>query len=1043
MPGKALGSGLPGDEGVAATRPALRNTGGRFVTGDCGALLRFVRAADTKENGFARLRSGAGRLEFAPMHSFQVSKFARWSVFVVPSNLRRLAVLTLLVGGLMGYSTLPIAAQTNPTHSVTVTKTFDGEPFTYEVVGREVGSGYHILQLRFPSPVQSVLPQNNTVPARLFLPDQLSSEGAKRPAVICLPILNGDEDLSSAVCSVLVQRGIPALMFTLPYYKERGGSEGPRVLEKNLPMFLSGLEQTLADIRRVTDLLASRPEVDAQRLGVTGISLGGILAGTAGGMDPRLQRVGMLLAGGDLPAIIGHARETRSLNALLQRLSAADRAKVDAQLKALDPLTLAPALRERAAQGRVLMINAGQDEVIPPDCTRKLATALGIADRVVWFDGLGHYTAMAELPRALRLLGDFFAQDLPANAVVAAKPISAQPLTPMQQVVGVVQQAMTMITVEPAPRRCHFLEAEFSIGGANGKPIEGRARLVVGNAGRFSLRCQLPMLGEVIAGQGSYPWLCGGPEQTVFAGTLAPVTNQTAWSHLTPENLISYRMVAGLGATLALVPDLPQKWIQAEVDSTATDGQVLRVAARDSSAGSVRLTLAKDALTPTRADLDFGDLRGHIRILGWQTNTLATDELFEPPFSNSRREVPQAELYRMFSAVLNFAGELLNDQTGKSASPAASELTVVARDPAGHGLLAQLSGKKILMVKGTPEQMGAAHGALLGETTRRLVERVVYGVGAADTIQSGNWFPDVLGGIQQRVTPYLPARFFAETDALAAAAQVPPRDMRYANLFPERFHCSGVALRGGATVGGQVLHARVLDYMRDIGLQHAATVMVFQPQDHHAWMSLSYAGFLGTVTAMNERGLAIGEMGGRGEGLWDGLPMSFLLRDVMERAATVEEALAIIQSTPRTCEYYYVVSDKTGAMRGLHCLPDKMEVLQPGQQHPLLPEVPEDAVFMSAGVRAETLSRRLRENYGKIDAPRLMEIIKRPVAMESNLHNAIFAPETLEMWFADAGRTTPACDEPYTRVKLDELLKFYETAMTANNGEAVQRVGSN
>ncbi|HNQ74932.1 MAG TPA: hypothetical protein PKN95_15205, partial [Verrucomicrobiota bacterium] len=170
---------------------------------------------------------------------------------------------------------------------------------------------------------------------------------------------------------------------------------------------------------------------------------------------------------------------------------------------------------------------------------------------------------------------------------------------------------------------------------------------------------------------------------------------------------------------------------------------------------------------------------------------------------------------------------------------------------------------------------------------------------------------------------------------------------------------------------------------------------------------------------------------------------SFLLREVMERAASVEEALAIIQNTPRTCEYYYVVSDKTGAMCGLHCLPDKMEVLHPGQQHPLLPEVPEDAVFVSAGIRAETLSRRLRENYGRIDAAQLMEIIKRPVAMESNLHDAILAPETLEMWFADAGRTTPACDEPYTHVKLDELLKFYEAAMATSPDGPVRQIGSN
>jgi hypothetical protein len=254
---------------------------------------------------------------------------------------------------------------------------------------------------------------------------------------------------------------------------------------------------------------------------------------------------------------------------------------------------------------------------------------------------------------------------------------------------------------------------------------------------------------------------------------------------------------------------------------------------------------------------------------------------------------------------------------------------------------------------------------------------------------------------------------------------VSQRDGRYANLFPERFHCSGVALKGKATSGGRVLHARVLDYMREIDLQEAATVTVFMPAGFNAWMSLGYAGFIGTVTAMNERGLAIGEMGGRGEGQWDGIPMSLLLRDVMERAATVDEALAILRDAPRTCEYYYVLSDRSGTLRAVHCTPEQMTVLEPGQQHPRLPLVPEDTVLVSGEDRAKALSERIQANYGRIDVPKLIEIIKRPVAMESNLHDAIFAPETLEMWFADAGKSSPACDEPYVRVNLTELIRFY------------------
>jgi hypothetical protein len=356
-----------------------------------------------------------------------------------------------------------------------------------------------------------------------------------------------------------------------------------------------------------------------------------------------------------------------------------------------------------------------------------------------------------------------------------------------------------------------------------------------------------------------------------------------------------------------------------------------------------------------------------------------------------------------------------------------AKLEIVARAP--HGLLCRLQGKTVLLVDGTPEQMGTAHGTLLGNQARGLTDKAVYVAGAAHSLHSGRWFFDEMREIERRTLPFIPKRFLVECDALSRACGVSKRDGRYANLFPERFHCSGFAVRGKATADGRVLHARVLDYMRDINLQAGAAVMVFMPEGRNTWMSLGYAGFMGTVTAMNQRGLAVGEMGGGGVGHWDGMPMSFLLRDVMERAESVREALDIIQNTRRTCEYFYVLSDKSRAMVALHCTPETVVVLRPGERNPRLPPVPNDAVLISGPERAKTLSRRIRKAYGKIDVPTMIQIIKSPVAMRSNLHNAVFSPETLDMWFADAGKHTLACDEPYTRCNLARLVEFYRKNM--------------
>jgi hypothetical protein len=55
---------------------------------------------------------------------------------------------------------------------------------------------------------------------------------------------------------------------------------------------------------------------------------------------------------------------------------------------------------------------------------------------------------------------------------------------------------------------------------------------------------------------------------------------------------------------------------------------------------------------------------------------------------------------------------------------------------------------------------------------------------------------------------------------------------------------------------------------------------------------------------MNDQQLCLGEMGGCGEGAWYGKPMAQLVREVMERSSTLDEALDFMRRTPRTCEYY-------------------------------------------------------------------------------------------------------------------------------------------
>lgn len=354
--------------------------------------------------------------------------------------------------------------------------------------------------------------------------------------------------------------------------------------------------------------------------------------------------------------------------------------------------------------------------------------------------------------------------------------------------------------------------------------------------------------------------------------------------------------------------------------------------------------------------------------------------------------------------------------------PASGERRVVARS--GQGRLESIDGTRVLFLKGTPEEMGTQHGQLLKREIRNVVERIVYGIGVGSSVAKGNWFFGEIEAAQKRLAPYIDPRYVREIDALAAAAGIDQHEARLANVFPELFHCSGFALFGDATAGGQMFHGRILDYMKGAGLEQSAVVMVFQPDQGHAWVNLSYAGFVGSVTAMNDQQIAIGEMGGRGEGHWDGKPMAQLMREVMERCSTIDEAVEIMRRGPRTCEYYYVISDgKSKRAVGISATPEKFETIWAGESHPRLPHAIKDTVLMSAGERYETLVDRVRKGYGKFEADQARDLMTRPVCMNSNIQSVLFAPDTLDFWVANADSKNVASHTRYTKYNLRELLK--------------------
>jgi dienelactone hydrolase len=257
--------------------------------------------------------------------------------------------------------------------------------FTYEIEPKYTlpNIGVEVFHVRFPSPVTSPHPQNNTVHAEYYRPE---GKGPF-PCTIVLDITGGDQSLSRLIATHLAQKKIGALFVQMAYYGPRRppGSK-VRLVSTDIRRTLDAVRQTVLDLRRATAWMEARPEVDPKRLGILGTSLGSFMAALTAEMEPKLGRVVVLLGGGGLVDAYYDHPQAATWRKLWEALGG-NKQKLTDLIAPVDPLTCAANLKER----NVLILAGKRDEIVPPSATIALWKASG-EQKIVWFD-CTHYTA--------------------------------------------------------------------------------------------------------------------------------------------------------------------------------------------------------------------------------------------------------------------------------------------------------------------------------------------------------------------------------------------------------------------------------------------------------------------------------------------------------------------------------------------------------------------------------------------------------------------------------------------------------------------------
>ena len=131
------------------------------------------------------------------------------------------------------------------------------------------------------------------------------------------------------------------------------------------------ISQTVFDLRRAVDFIYTREELDHERIAYYGISLGGIIGTVFCSVEDRIKVPVIVLAGGNLNLMFG--KDAISEN-------------TKDYLSIIDPINFIEMISPRP----LLMINAENDDIVPPITSKLLFKAAKQPKEIIWYPSKHH-----------------------------------------------------------------------------------------------------------------------------------------------------------------------------------------------------------------------------------------------------------------------------------------------------------------------------------------------------------------------------------------------------------------------------------------------------------------------------------------------------------------------------------------------------------------------------------------------------------------------------------------------------------------------------
>jgi len=278
-----------------------------------------------------------------------------------------------------------------------IQKTYAYTPYAgpYETQPIETNSRYEVQKISFET-AQGPLNQ----PHRITMEYYKQDPAGKAPVIVVLPILGGRYSITRTFAVHFAEAGYAALLVhRQKSYKKNLGI-------KNVDQTL---KQIVIDHKLVLDWVEKQPELDAERIGLFGVSMGSIKASLLTALDERVSAAVLGLVAGDIPHILTYSSEPgikKKRNAYMEEHQIT-REELYQELKArvaCDPMNYA----EFMDAANIMMILGRFDTVMSYQKGRQLWQKVGQPELITILSG--HITAYPMIPYIKEMATAFYEQ---------------------------------------------------------------------------------------------------------------------------------------------------------------------------------------------------------------------------------------------------------------------------------------------------------------------------------------------------------------------------------------------------------------------------------------------------------------------------------------------------------------------------------------------------------------------------------------------------------------------------------------------------------